>query len=860
MSTTFVGREEELKSISVILQEVASSRVPSCVSISGPGGIGKTKLLLEVQKLSKNQGHSPSTIIDLGSVASRSIVKILKMLAESDAFNQFYFSPFHRILAEFELARDIEKFTLYQKVLSAFIECCEAHSLERPIVLMLDTYEAVQAGLRKTKIHEVLSALRGAVTIVLAGRKPIISPMSLSADYVLRVFDLEETTKLASTIFLDRQLDYDLDPETVNLLHKKSFGLPILISLAIDWIIEYAQPEDDLRHDLQEMTGRQFEQKMVSDLRRLKDEEAQTILYMASANLRFNGEIAFALTGNPNSASICEQLTRLSFIKYREDEGGRVYVLHDEMLRLIQEHVDYRREFKDKIRRGLVERYYDQEILAIPDAFLRQTLLGEKIYYQAHYDPDGAIELFNNEIRRLIREYDFDSASQLLEQTKQAPLTHEANNWILLGEAEMMLKQYRPSDAKIILDELLNSMPSSRDAEYRCRVLAGIGEYITNPCTSVEADLFEAIPYWYQSLEVAREARLVELEPEILYRLATTHVLVGQHDHALLVFENALQLVREIKNKRLEAKILDELGKLFRMMQELDKARLPIEMSMAIRREIGDDKYLGLSIYYLGNLYRDLNHFEEAKHYYELASQMLADVGDVAALCELYSDMSWYYVLKDNLGDAAFYNQLSQDLAQQYGFGRELSEALHILYHLEMERGNYDLAQDFVTKAYQVAKKYPNVYMILDCLMHIAQDAYHKKQYERIPSILDEMRELEEQGCGIKVFRGRTRMVFGDYYFDIGDYENAIFQWKEGLGQIALYGNSRTNIELFDDYISVRKEKLHLALSELGPQYATSLKQFWDETVLQRGYEFSQVPKICDAVINPSATERIEGQ
>lgn len=863
MDGIFVGRESEIAAIQDFLDVVADSRMPSCITIQGGGGIGKTKLVERAQRLALSQGFAVTPVIDLGATANMSKLNILKNVTKASSIYDVYFRSFDQAVKNYENARDIAKSAEYEAVAETFVACLAAHSIEKPFLICLDTFEAVQNGRTRFPLAELIPRLAGGIGIIAAGRKPIDIGVAKHAEIDLEPFSIEEATDLAKRTFEERgNVPFDLDTATLKSLHEKSRGHPILISLATEWILENFQPDE-----LVNLPTDQFEMRLVLYLRKLEDDnESKIAMLMATADRRFTSDIARILTNRKDAGGISSRLTRFFFIKQRQEEDEDVFVLHDEMRRLINEHIDYPDEFKNEIRKQLVDEFYDPRISVSTDPHDYQTLVSEKIHYQVHYDMDGALLSFDTDVQNAVSNYEFDFADRLLGQIRLSlgqvrgvgpEQLERAYDLVSLNHAELLLKQYNPLQAKIALDSLYSRLSDRYSADYRCRVLSGIGSYIINPSTSVEADPFDAIGFWQSSLQVSRENGLVRREGEILFQLACTHVIIGQHNEALGAFEMAHKVASEQRDQQLEAKILNEMGKLFRLRMELDKARPPIERGMVIRREVGDYKNFGLSFYYLANLYRDLNEFDKATRYYQLAESALLDVSDKNALCELYCDMSWFYVLAEDLDAASHYNRLSQQIAEKYVFGREISEHLHILYHLELDRGNYDLAVEYAQHAYAMARKYLNVYMILDCLMHLAQDAYKKQEYQRIPEILAEMRSLENRGCGIRAFTGRTVNVYGDYFYDIGDLDEALEQWTEGFTTIAIHGNSRTNVELFEDHLEARQHRLYQALLVLGHDKAESLRLHWISEVLDKGYGFPQIVDICDSVLRELQTREM---
>jgi len=841
----FIGRDEYIDKSREFLSGLFTANVagtPRFIAVAGPGGIGKTKLVTVLGHLAAGIGISVTEVIDLQATSCRSELSLLSLIVGSlkqDAFTEFY-----NALKRYNATEDLDKSAQRQNAIEAFVEGCKSLSKNAPIVLILDTFEAIQGSRIETWLLNLLSHLGGRCGILLAGRQPV----SLQGVQVLELnlgpFSLNETEALAKLMYHERTNEYDLDNQILKTIHRLARGHPILVTLAILWILEGNDPNSVINY----VTPEQFETAMVGRIRDLKETENLALLLMATANRRFNMSIMSLLTGRrlEECAQVCSRLARFPFVKVSSEDG--ILTLHDEMLRLISNvRIDFPESFKNEKRRLLVTRYYDSVIPQASDPQFRHVLVTERIYYQLFYAPDEAITLFDNEMRAAVDSFEFDYCSLLLSEVERRNLPPEVQDIVDLNRAEMALRQYRPVDAKPVCEKLLNRVIPDAQPEFAARVLEGVGASIINPCTLVGANPFEAVDFFNRSLALCQKYKLEHRIPVILFELGNAYGAIGQNDKAEEGYLESLALARQQGNLKLVARVLEEMGRLYRLQQNVQKAFNPLQESLQIRLSINDHKNVGTSYYYLGNAYRDLNDFETASKYYRLAEAALLAICDDFNLCRLYCDMSWMSFLKGEYEITREYSDRSQEIAIRGQFGTELSENWHIAYEVSADRKDFENADSQLDEALSLAKRYNNIYMILDCLNHAAQRAYRKREYQKIPSILQEMKDIEDRGCGIRVFRGRAMMVYGDVHYDQSAHENALSYWKEGLTIVALYGNSRTNVELFCDILEQRKTCLEHTLQILGQTSVADLRSHW----VQMGLEdsFPAVANICDQVL-----------
>ncbi len=103
------------------------------------------------------------------------------------------------------------------------------------------------------------------------------------------------------------------------------------------------------------------------------------------------------------------------------------------------------------------------------------------------------------------------------------------------------------------------------------------------------------------------------------------------------------------------------------------------------------------------------------------------------------------------------------------------------------------------------------------------------------------MEEYEKKGCGIKVFRGRAMLIEGDISFDERDFYQALAFWIEGFSIVALYGNSRSNVLLFEDLYRMRKGKIEKCINECRRRkfdFNVLKEKFWSDESIQKQFTY----------------------
>lgn len=866
----FVGREVLIKRAKDHLSLKPDSEdggKPKALLLQGPGGIGKTKLLARLREdLSNEGGFDCTTVVDLKTTAHRSALALLQTLATSLAISDVAyvenepFAPFLDAIQRYNGSRDQEKYALYNSVMQLFVECCRNKSRTKPVAIFFDTFETVKDIDLGNWILSLVSKLGGKVAVVIAGRERIVLNPSEVHVLVLPVEGLSrpEIDVLARKMFESRNIlhDYDFDDAIIDRITDLTDGRPILVALSIEWILEDVDIEA-----LLSIKKSDFEARLVNGLRYLKHDEDLIVLMMATIDRRLNPRIVEMLTGwtRDKCEDICKILTRFTFVKVIDSGHGseKIYTLHDEMLRLVSQHVDFPIETKNRWRKCVVDKFYDDTIQQLSDPQAMQIMVAEKLYYQLRYSSQEAIEFFDEQMRSAVAGYDFDFADLLLSeaQNTETALDKRQENVVRLNYAEMLAKRYQPFEAKKIFDDLVLSFSPETETSFFSRANSGLGACIANGSTVVEANYNEAIALLKAGLDVCREKGLHDRVATILYELGYCFDILGQNDETLRYYSESNEMAFEIGNMRLATATLDEMGKLRLRRYEVSEALDLFSRSLDIKEKMGDNKGKGASYHYIGNAYRDLDDFPEALKWYSLAETARSQVADDLGLCELYSDVAWLYFLDSDFVKALeFQDKCYYGYALPRHFGREIADAEHSYYHIKLELEGLDAALPWIEKSFKNAEIYSNTFILLDAAMHLIEAAYEKRNFEMMPYYYERMEELDRKGCGYRMFKGRATVVLGDAAYDDGDFDDAIEKWQYGYSIIAIHGRSRSSVLSFCDYFHARHVKLNHALYVCGKDRAERLLNYWSCTPLEGGSttlmdEYPILGGVCKCVL-----------
>ena len=631
--SAFVGRDPELSHL-ISLLEQPDTRL---VSILGIGGIGKTRLALEVAKSTAPNLRDGAVFVPLASVTHTEHVPaaVLKAFALESERTTLPLAQLLGFLADKELLLLLDN-AEHLPDIPAFVQDVLAHA---PGVRLLVTSRE-----RLNISQEQVFGLAG-----------LALPAALNDNDVLEAYDgirlFLRSAKRSDAQFKLR----DDNKQAVLTLCQTLEGVPLALELAASWlrlmsvaeILSEAQQSFDLiESDFTDLPARHQSLRAVFDSSwRLLSSDEQTALVTLSVFAGgFTLEAARTVSGaNPR---VLLRLVNKSLI--RRDETGRFEFL--EVVRQYafeklltnaplmhtshSKHATYYAQLTATARphlQGSAQQRHYLNVLDTEQHNLRAALewlvsqgeLGHALTLMV----DGFLFWFT-------RGYWQDARSILKLLVAHPASKAHASAYVLAlnAYAHLLSHQGELENAARLLYEGFVLAQVDPDALAALHVTAGANQ--------LRLGVFDDAKQHYQTaLSLCEDTNALHSMADALNGLGTVAYFQADYPTAQQVYARVLALRRSLEDARGEASALNNLAGVSELQGNFKQARAYLQDSLALLQQLGDKRSLALTNMNLGFVSAELQQYDASARFFADSHQLYEQLGDALSQAETLNNL-----------------------------------------------------------------------------------------------------------------------------------------------------------------------------------------------------------------------------
>jgi predicted ATPase/DNA-binding SARP family transcriptional activator/uncharacterized protein HemY len=644
--TPFIGREQELADLARLIGDPECR----CITLVGPGGIGKTRLAVQTANQHRNEFAQGIAFILLASVGSIDAV----IPAIANAIDLAFYGPIDPKVQLLNYLR------------------------EKQMLLVLDNVEhlLVEGSLSRTIADLLIEMLRQAaqVKLLVTSREAL----NLQEEWLFEVQGLsfpreEETSELdkysAVALFVQRARralpGFELntkDKAGVVRLCQLVEGMPLAIELAATWVRILSPPEiaaevehnlDFLNAQMRDLSERHRSMRAVFDhsWQMLSTEEKRVLGRLSAFRGGFQRQAAEQVAGA--SLPVLSSLVIRSLL--RRTAAGR-YDLHE----LIRQYA------ASKLAEDPRELYAVQERHSV----YYLDLLEEKgAKLQSNRQKEAVAEL-SGEMDNIRVAWDWSIADQKLIPLYQvsAKLMHlfEVRNWFKEGEVTFQ------KTASALQATVSGTGTDALHQVALYAMLAHYGFFLLRLGRGAEA---------YAVLSPSAAFLRTSDEPFAtiysLYYLGIDCWILGRFSEAKESLQESRKLARECGERWHEAMDTEFLGMVAIEQGEYEQARQYLREALAMLRQLGDPSMTAHAISYLGHTVQLLSEYGEAEKLLRESLELSREHGYRAATGLALDGLGQVAYAQERYEDARAFFSESAELFREMGDTHRLSRTLN---------------------------------------------------------------------------------------------------------------------------------------------------------------------------------------
>jgi predicted ATPase/class 3 adenylate cyclase/DNA-binding CsgD family transcriptional regulator len=288
---------------------------------------------------------------------------------------------------------------------------------------------------------------------------------------------------------------------------------------------------------------------------------------------------------------------------------------------------------------------------------------------------------------------------------------------------------------------------------------------------------------WFQGDQAAALAQLmysVELYRAIVHTWGTAdalhylgHVVLEQGDTARAseIFAESLELFRITGDQRNIALPLKDLGLIASQQGDYVTARARYEESLALSRAVEDSWHSGDTLQRLGDLARLEGDYTQAAALYTESLELWRQLGNQAGIAEALNLLGEVAHLQRNYAQAKTFYESSLALQRVIGSKRVIAGVLHNLGKVAQHQHDYERASSLYGESLALNREISYVPGLADCLIGLAAVAIAHRQAEHAARL------LSAAGPHLGAMRGFMPLA------DRANYDQTLAEARELLGE-----------------------------------------------------------------------------
>ncbi|MEM3395899.1 MAG: DUF2791 family P-loop domain-containing protein [Thermoplasmata archaeon] len=834
MEIPFVGRDKEIQELKQGLESARNGR-GKMYFITGPVGIGKTRLILEISKYAEKEGFTVlfGRCLDEKAVPYLPITDVLEKYSKREADDSY--TPLAlvggasaEIVEETSVSVAREKTRVLENYLRKFTEI----SQKAPILFILDDVQWADSG-TLSFLHYLSRAISDMRILAIAAYP----------DEYLKVMGNTPFTETIHNINIERNCmgivlsplgvndvsiilgailgTWKLPKELVEEVHERTGGNPLFVEEVGRAIQEqdlFDVTKRKLKVDISEIQLPGTVKTIISQRVSRFDEDTKKVLRGCAILGRIFEYEALKNTVEMDEDKLLDILDKLIATGYLEQAHAKEEVykfVHNPVYEVIYMETS-------APRRRLMHKKAGTEL---------EKLHGkDKKYYAEigrHFILGGEPQ---KGVQYKILAAEFAMANYATEETLQnlleavgvlenIPDENVKKDFVvkihrMLGDCYSTLAEF---------DKAISSYEKALQNTEEVKTRIGLLIKMSYPYME-KGDFSKCIEILENALSLAGED--AKLKSEIYRNRGWVHEKKGEYMVAVDFYKKAAELSEQAGDEILVGEAYHRLGTGLWFLGDLKRAKEYIEKGLEIRKKHNLKKGIAGSYNNLGIIYGDMGEVEKSLEFYDKAKRMYEEIGDLSGVSTIYNNVAGIYTLKGEDEEAIEFYKKDLEISKRIGDRTSEMLATSNIGTIYQDREDYKTALEYYETAIKISRELGEKRMYASTLNSMATTYAEMGNLEKAMELIKEAKAIADE-TGSKELIAGVISGFGEIYRLSKKFEEAEREYMEAM---KLYQEIEkidsfysTKVDLARVYIDSGRNEEAIKLLEEAKQFYTKV-------------------------------------
>ena len=286
---------------------------------------------------------------------------------------------------------------------------------------------------------------------------------------------------------------------------------------------------------------------------------------------------------------------------------------------------------------------------------------------------------------------------------------------------------------------------------------------------------------------------------ESLNNLGAVAYALGDYSVAKAYFEESMTLRREIGDKQGIAGSFNNLGAVAYALPDYSAAKAYYEQSLTLRREIGDIPGIAGSLNNLALIAYDQGDYSAANTYFEESLTLQREIGDKRGISLSLMNLGAVAYALGDCSAAKAYHEESLMIQREIGDKKGISGSLYNLGEVANNEGDYSAANTYFEESLRLRREIGDKQGIAGSLMHLGAVAYALGDYSAAKAYFEASLMIQREIGDKKGIAGSLNNL-GEVAKSEGDYSKARALYEESLLIFSELGNNPAIANLLEEF------------------------------------------------------------